>query len=327
MANVTAMRAVVVTEPGGVDALEVVERPDPEPGPDEVLVRVHAAGVNRADVLQRQGHYRPPPGATDVLGLECSGEVAALGDDVTGFAVGDEVCALLTGGGYAELVAVNAGQVAPVPDGMDLVTAGGLMETTCTVWANVVMLGGLRAGQHLLVHGGGSGIGTTAIQIATAIGARVATTVGSAEKAEFCRGLGADVVVNYREQDFAEVLRDDPADMVLDIIGAKYLASNISVLAQNGRLVIIGLQGGTKAELNLGALMGHQGSVTGTLLRPRPVEEKTEIVAQTVQHVWPMIAAGQVRPIVHASFTFDDAAAAHQVVEDSTHIGKVVLTP
>jgi putative PIG3 family NAD(P)H quinone oxidoreductase len=320
------MRAVVVNEPGGVDALEVVERPDPEPGPGEVLVRVRAAGVNRADVLQRQGLYKPPEGATDVLGLECSGEVAALGDGVSGFAVGDPVCALLSGGGYAELVAVPAGQVAPVPDGLDLVDAGGLMETTCTVWANVVMLGGLEAGQRLLVHGGGSGIGTTAIQVATALGARVATTVGSAEKADFCRELGADLVVNYREQDFAEVLRDDPADVVLDIIGAKYLASNISVLAKNGRLVIIGLQGGVKAEINLSALMSHQGSVAGTLLRARSAEEKAAIVADTVRHVWPMVSDGRVRPIVHASFPFDEVAAAHQVLEDSSHIGKVLLT-
>jgi len=320
------MRAVVVNEPGGVDALEVVERPDPEPRPGEVVVRVRAAGVNRADVLQRQGLYKPPEGATDVLGLECSGEVAALGDGVSGFAVGDPVCALLSGGGYAELVAVPAGQVAPVPEGLDLVDAGGLMETTCTVWANVVMLGGLEAGQRLLVHGGGSGIGTTAIQVATALGARVATTVGSDAKADFCRELGADLVVNYREQDFAEVLRDDPADVVLDIIGAKYLASNISVLAKNGRLVIIGLQGGVKAEINLSALMSHQGSVAGTLLRARSAEEKAEIVADTVRHVWPMVSDGLVRPVVHASFPFDEVAAAHQVLEDSSHIGKVLLT-
>ena len=320
------MRTVVVSEPGGVDALEVVERPDPEPGPGEVLIRIRAAGVNRPDLLQRQGLYQPPPGATDILGLECSGEVAALGADVIGFTVGDQVCALLAGGGYAELVAVPAGQVAPAPEGVDLVDAAGLMETTCTVWSNVVMIGGLEAGQRLLVHGGASGIGTSAIQIATALGARVATTVGSAEKANMCRELGADIVVNYREQDFAEELRDDPADVVLDIIGAKYLASNIKVLAPGGRLVIIGMQGGTKAELDIGALMRHWGSVTGTLLRPRPLEEKAEIVAETVEHVWPMIAAGRVRPIVHATFPLAEVAQAHQVLEDSTHVGKVLLT-
>jgi len=321
------MRAVIVNEPGGVDALEVVERPDPDPSPGEVLIRVRATGVNRPDLLQRQGLYQPPPGTTDILGLECSGEVAALGDGVTGFAVGDQVCALLGGGGYAELVAVPAGQVARVPEGADVVDAGGLMETTCTVWSNVVMIGGLDAGQRLLVHGGTSGIGTSAIQIATALGARVATTVGSAEKAEACRELGADIVVNYREQDFAEELRDDPADVVLDIIGAKYLPSNIAVLARGGRLVVIGMQGGITGELDLSALMGRWGSVTGTLLRPRPPEEKAEIVAETVAHVWPMIADGRVRPIVHATFPLADVAQAHQVLEESSHVGKVVLIP
>ena len=320
------MRAVVVNEPGGVDALEVVDRPDPEPGPGEVLIRVRAAGVNRPDLLQRQGLYSPPPGAGDILGLECSGEIEALGADVTDFTVGDPVCALLGSGGYAELVAVPAGHVAPAPDGIDLVDAGGVMETTCTVWSNVVMVGHLSAGERLLVHGGGSGIGTTAIQVATALGARVATTVGSTEKAEACRELGADIVVNYREQDFVEVLDDVPVDVVLDIIGAKYLASNLAVLGLDGRLVIIGMQGGIKAELDLTALMGRRATVTGTLLRPRSIESKAEVVAQTVEHVWPMIAAGQVRPIVHATFPLADVAQAHQVLEDSSHIGKVLLT-
>ncbi len=321
------MRAVVVNEPGGVDALDVVEVPDPEPGPGEVLIRVRAAGVNRPDLLQRMGLYQPPPGASEILGLECSGEVAALGADVTGLTVGDPVCALLGGGGYAELVAVPAGQVAPAPDGIDLVDAGGLMETTCTVWSNIVMVGGLETGQRMLVHGGASGIGTTAIQIGTALGARVATTVGSAEKIDVCRELGADIVINYREQDFAEELADVPVDVVLDIIGAKYLASNLAVLAPHGRLVVIGMQGGTKAELDLHALMGRWGSVTGTLLRPRPIEEKAEIVAETVAHVWPMIADGRVRPIVHATFPLEDVAQAHQVLEESSHVGKVVLIP
>ena len=321
------MRAVVVNEPGGVDALEVVDRPDPEPGPGEVLIRVRAAGVNRPDLLQRQGLYSPPPGAGDILGLECSGEIAALGADVTDFTVGDPVCALLGSGGYAELVAVPAGHVAPAPDGIDLVDAGGVMETTCTVWSNVVMVGRLSAGERLLVHGGGSGIGTTAIQVATALGARVATTVGSTEKADACRELGADIVVNYREQDFVEVLDDVPVDVVLDIIGAKYLASNLAVLGLDGRLVIIGMQGGIKAELDLTSLMSRRATVTGTLLRPRSIESKGEVVAQTVEHVWPMIAAGQVRPIVHATFPLEDVAQAHQVLEDSSHIGKVLLTP
>jgi putative PIG3 family NAD(P)H quinone oxidoreductase len=321
------MRAVVVNEPGGVDALEVVDVPDPEPGPGEVLIRVRGAGVNRPDLLQRMGLYTPPPGVSEILGLECSGEVAALGADVTGFTVGDQVCALLGGGGYAELVAVPAGQVAPAPDGIDLVDAGGLMETFCTVWSNIVMIGGLEASQRLLVHGGASGIGTTAIQIGTALGARVATTVGSTEKADVCRELGADIVVNHREQDFAEALSDDPADVILDIIGAKYLASNVDVLGHGGRLVVIGLQGGIKAELDLWKLQRKQGSVTASLLRPRPPEEKAEIVAETVANVWPMIAAGQVRPIVHATFPLADVTQAHQVLEESSHVGKVVLIP
>jgi putative PIG3 family NAD(P)H quinone oxidoreductase len=320
------MRAVVVNEPGGVDALEVVERPDPEPGPGEVLVRVRAAGVNRPDLLQRMGLYSPPPGATDILGLECSGEVAALGDDVTGFSVGDPVCALLAGGSYAELAVVPVGQLAPVPDGIDLVDAAGIMETTCTVWRNIVMVGHLTAGETLLVHGGASGIGTTAIQIAKAMGARVLTTVGSDDKADTCRELGADVAVNYREQDFAEALRDDPVDVVLDIIGAKYLASNIAVLAQDGRIVVIGMLGGIKGELDFAKLQRKGASITATLLRPRSIEEKAEIVAQTVENVWPMIADGRVRPIVHSTFPLADVAQAHQVLEDSSHVGKVLLT-
>jgi putative PIG3 family NAD(P)H quinone oxidoreductase len=321
------MLAVVVSEPGGVDTLEVVDRPDPEPGPGEVLIRIRAAGVNRGDLLQRMGLYPPPPGASDILGLECSGEVAALGPEVTSFAVGDPVVALLAAGGYAELVAVPAGQVAAAPDGLDLVDAGGLMEAACTVWLNLAMVGRLQAGETLLVHGGSSGIGTTAIQVARTLGSRVLTTVGTDEKAEFCRELGADVVVNYRDQDFAEVLRDDPADVILDIIGAKYLASNVAVLATGGRLVIIGMQGGIKAELDLSALMRKRGTVTAGTIRARPVAEKADIVAQTVEHVWPMVASGHVRPIVHARFPLAEVAQAHQVLEESSHIGKVLLTP
>ena len=321
------MRAVVVNEPGGVDALEVVDVPDPAPGPGEVLIRVRAAGINRADLLQRQGLYTPPRGATHILGLEVSGTVEAVGADVSEFAVGDSVCALLSGGGYAELVGAPAGQVAPVPENVDLVEVGGLMEATCTVWSNVVMVGGLKEGQRLLVHGGASGIGTTAIQIAKAMGAQVATTVGSEEKGSVCRELGADIVVNYREENFAQVLRHEPVDVVLDIIGAKYLEDNVSVLAPHGRIVTIGLQGGIKGELDFTALMARTASVTGTLLRARPPEEKAEIVAQTVEHVWPMIADGRVRPLVHATFPLADVSRAHQVLEESSHVGKVVLIP
>jgi putative PIG3 family NAD(P)H quinone oxidoreductase len=322
------MRAVVVPEPGGVDALKVVDRPDPEPGPGQVQISVRAAGINRADLLQRQGFYNPPPGATDILGLECSGVVSALGDGVTGFSVGDEVAALLSGGAYTETVVAPAGQVARVPAGVDLVEAAGLMEVACTVWSNVVMVGRLQEGETLLAHGGGSGIGTMAIQVAKALGARVAVTVGSPDKAEVCRTLGADLVVNYKEQDFVEVLKSEELrpDVVLDIIGAKYLASNVDVLATGGRLVVIGLQGGTKAELNLGALLAKRGSVSATALRARPPEQKAAIVAATVENVWPMIEAGTVRPMIHTTFPLDEVGAAHQVLEASSNVGKVLIT-
>jgi len=322
------MRAVMAPEPGGLDALRLVDVPSPEPASGEVLIRVEAAGVNRADLLQRQGFYPPPPGASDVLGLECAGTVAALGPDVTEFAVGDRVCALLSGGGYAEFVAVPAGQLAAVPAGLDSVQAAAIMETACTVWSNLVMVGRLTAGETLLVHGGSSGIGTMAIQVAKALGARVVTTVGSPEKAAAVSGLGADVVINYREQDFAEAMRDtgSTADVILDIMGAKYLAANVAALAANGRLVIIGLQGGLEAELNLGQLLAKRATVTATSLRARPTEEKAEIVAATREHVFPLIESGVVRPIVHATFDLSDSAGAHRVLEESTHIGKIVLT-
>jgi len=315
-------------EPGGLDALKLVDVPTPEPASGEVLVHVEAAGVNRADLLQRQGFYPPPPGASDVLGLECAGTVAALGPDVSGFAIGDRVCALLSGGGYAEYVAVPAGQLATIPAGLDSQQAAAIMETACTVWSNLVMVGRLTAGETLLVHGGSSGIGTMAIQVAKALGVRVVTTVGSAEKAAAVSELGADVVINYREQDFAGTMRDAgiAADVILDIMGAKYLAANVAALATNGRLVVIGLQGGLQAELNLGQLLAKRATLTATSLRARPAEEKAEIVAATRAHVFPLIESGAVRPIVHATFDLSDAAAAHRILEESTHIGKVILT-
>ncbi|MBC7632195.1 NAD(P)H-quinone oxidoreductase [Aeromicrobium sp.] len=321
------MRAVVVTTPGGVEALEVVDRPQPEPGPGEVLIRITASGVNRADLLQRQGHYDPPEGATDILGLECSGDIVSVGEGVTDLQPGSHVCALLTGGGYAEYVAVPAGQVATAPPGISLVDAAGLMEVACTVWSNVFMMGKLQHGETLLVHGGASGIGTMAIQLGKAFGARVVVTVGSAEKAEFCRGLGADLVINYREQDFAEVMSAEGvrADVILDIMGAKYLAPNVSVLAMAGRLVIIGMQGGIKAELNLGALLTKRAAVMATSLRARPSGEKAAIVSAMVAQVWPLIADGTVRPIIYKVFSLDDVRLAHQVLEDSSHTGKVLL--
>ncbi|MET0450128.1 MAG: NAD(P)H-quinone oxidoreductase [Aeromicrobium sp.] len=322
------MRAVTTPTPGGVDALEVVDRPVPEPAPGEVLIRVTAAGLNRADVLQRQGHYDPPPGSTDILGLECSGDIVSVGEGVTDLQPGAHVCALLTGGGYAEYVSVPAGQVAPAPEGMSLTEAGGLMEVASTVWSNVFMMGKLKHGETLLVHGGGSGIGTFAIQLAKAFGARVVVTVGSEEKAAFCRELGADLVINYREQEFAEVMKaaDVQADVILDIIGGKYLAANVSVLATAGRLVVIGMQGGTKAELNLGALLVKRAAVMATSLRARPANEKSAIVSAMVAQVWPLIADGTVRPIIHATYPLEDVRQAHQVMEDSSHTGKILLT-
>jgi len=322
------MRAVIAPEPGGVEALQVAELPIPEPAAGEVLIGIDAAGLNRADLLQRQGFYPPPPGITDVLGLECAGTIAAIGPDVDRFAVGDPVCALLAGGGYADLVAVPAGQVAPIPAGLSSVEAAGFMETTCTVWSNLVMVAGLMAGETLLVHGGTSGIGTTAIQVAKTLGAQVVTTVGSEAKAAAAQELGADVVINYRTQDFVKAMADAglSADVILDIIGAKYLASNVNALATNGRLVVIGLQGGISAELNLAALLSKRASVAATSLRARPVAEKSDIVRETMRNVAPMVEAGAVRPIVHAPFDIAEVADAHRMLESSEHIGKLVLT-
>ena len=324
------MHAVVVTEPGGVDALSWAQVPDPTPGAGEVVIEVAASAVNRADLLQRQGFYPPPPGASEILGLECSGRIAELGPDVQGWAVGDEVCALLSGGGYAERVAVPAGQCLPVPAGVDLVTAAALPEVACTVWSNVVQLARLSAGESFLVHGGSSGIGTMAIQVAKALGAGpVLCTVGSAEKAAACEALGADVAINYRDEDFAARSRDVTdgrgVDVILDIIGAKYLAANVSSLAADGRLAIIGMQGGSKAELDLGLLLRARGAITATTLRGRPTEQKAEVCRAVVESLWPFVADGRVRPVVHTTFPMNDVASAHRMVEESTHIGKVLL--
>jgi putative PIG3 family NAD(P)H quinone oxidoreductase len=326
------MRAVTMSGPGGPEVLGWGEVPDPVCGPGEVLVDVVAAAVNRADLLQRQGHYPPPPGASDVLGLECSGVVSEVGEGVTGWSVGDEVCALLAGGGYAERVAVPAGQLLPRPAGVELATAAALPEVVCTVWSNVFMLAGLRAGEVFLVHGGGSGIGTMAVQLAARAGARVATTAGSAEKLAFCRELGAEITVNYRDEDFVQVVRDATdghgADVVLDIMGAAYLARNVDVLATGGRLVGIGMQGGTRAELDLGALMRKRASVAATTLRSRPPTGpggKAEIVAAVRHDVWPDVERGVVRPVVDRRLPMSRAADAHALVEASDHIGKVLL--
>ena len=329
-ATLNLMLAITVPTPGGPEALALAEVPDPTLAPDEVLLDVVAAGVNRADLLQRQGHYPPPPGASAYLGLECSGRVAAVGADVTGWAVGDEACALLAGGGYAARVAVPAGQLLPVPAGVSLVDAAALPEVACTVWSNVFMTAALAPGEWLLVHGGSSGIGTMAIQLAHAFGAHVAVTAGSAEKLEVCRSLGAEVLVNYRAEDFVEAVKaaTDGAgvDVILDNMGAKYLARNIDALAAYGRLMVIGLQGGTRAELDLGVLLRKRASVAATSLRARPAAEKAAIVAAVREHVWPLVASGAVRPIVHARMPLAQAADAHRLLESSTHIGKVLLT-
>ncbi|MBZ5735439.1 NAD(P)H-quinone oxidoreductase [Nocardioides sp. TRM66260-LWL] len=321
------MRAVIAQGTGGPEVLSVGELPDPEPGPGEVLIRVAAAGLNRADLLQRQGFYPPPPGASDVIGMECSGTITALGEGVTGHEVGDEVCALLAGGGYAELVAVPAGQVMPLPPGVDLVTAAALPEVAATVWSNVFMIAGLRPGETLLVHGGAGGIGTFAIQAAAALGARVLTTAGSAEKRALCESLGAERAIDYREEDFVEVLRElGGADVVLDNMGAKYLARNVDALATEGRLVVIGMQGGTRAEFDLNALLRKRGAVIATSLRARPVEGKSAICAAVVEHVWPLVGDGSVRPIVHGTMPLAQVAEAHALMDSGAHSGKILLT-
>ncbi|MFE6737229.1 NAD(P)H-quinone oxidoreductase [Streptomyces tubercidicus] len=324
------MRAITIPEPGGPEALVWADVPDPQPAEGEVLIEVAASAVNRADLLQRQGFYDPPPGSSLYPGLECSGRISALGPGVHGWAVGDEVCALLAGGGYAEKVAVPAGQVLPVPAGVDLLTAAALPEVTCTVWSNVFMIAHLRPGETLLVHGGASGIGTMAIQLAKAVGARVAVTAGGPEKLGRCAELGADILIDYREQDFVQEIRKATdgkgADVILDIIGAKYLQRNVKALAVSGRLAVIGLQGGVKAELNLAALMAKRAAITGAGLRARPLNEKAAIVAAVREHVWPLIANGQVRPILDRVIPMADAAEAHRVVDASAHVGKVVLT-
>ncbi|MBO7935759.1 NAD(P)H-quinone oxidoreductase [Streptomyces antibioticus] len=323
------MHAITIPEPGGPEALVWDEVPDPVAGAGEVLVEVAAGAVNRADILQRQGLYDPPPGASPYPGLECSGRIAALGPGVSGWSVGDEVCALLSGGGYAEKVAVPVGQLLPVPEGVDLVRAAALPEVTCTVWSNVFMVAHLRPGETLLVHGGSSGIGTMAIQLGKAVGARVAVTAGTKEKLDRCAELGADILINYREQDFVAELKAATdgagADVILDNMGASYLDRNVRALAVNGRLAIIGMQGGVKGELNIGALLGKRAAISATSLRARPRDEKTAIVAAVREHVWPLIDAGRVRPVVDREIPLPDAATAHRVVEESGHVGKVLL--
>ncbi len=324
------MRAITIPEPGDADALVLADVPAPQPAAGEVRIRVAAAGVNRADIMQRMGFYPPPPGAPNYPGLEVSGTVDAVGEGVAGWSTGDEVCALLSGGGYAELVCVPAGQVLPIPDGVSLVEAAALPEVTSTVWSNLFLTANLQPGETVLIHGGSSGIGTMAIQLAAQVGAHIAVTAGTAEKLAVCRDLGAEILVDYRREDFVERVREATgghgADVILDNMGAKYLGRNVDVLAENGRLVVIGLQGGTVADLNLGLLLTKRAAVIATSLRARPAAEKATIVASVREHVWPLIASGAVHPVVQSAYAIERVADAHREMEGSTHVGKILLT-
>ncbi|MGL6234163.1 MAG: NAD(P)H-quinone oxidoreductase [Segniliparus sp.] len=325
------MKAIALPSFGGPEAMVLADVARPEPGPQEVLVEVVAAGVNRADLLQRQGFYPPPPGASDILGLEVSGRIVAVGDEVTSFSEGDEVCALLPGGGYAQYAVAHQACVLPVPPGVALVEAAGLPETAATVWLNLGIVGGLAAGDRVLVHGGASGIGTHAIQVAAAFGAEVAATA-SREKADRCKELGARIVIDYKSEDFAEVLRErwpNGATFVLDHIGGPYLGRDIDVLATDGKIVVIGSMGGGKAEINLLALLAKRASVIGSTLRNRPVDGpvgKAEIIRDVREHVWPLIAAGKVKPVIGAQFPVADVAGAHRALAEGSVFGKALLT-
>ena len=323
------MRAVVIEEPGGPDVLQVRHVPDPEPGPGEVIVATVAAGVNRADIMQRQGFYPPPPGAPPYPGLECSGRIAAVGPGVTGWQPGDEVCALLAGGGYAEQVAVPAGQLLTIPAGLSLAAAAALPEVACTVYSNLVMFAGLADGETLLVHGGGSGIGTMAIQVGRALGARVVCTAGSAAKLARCRELGAELAVNYTDDDFAAAVLGFTggagADVILDIVGAAYLPGNVAALATGGRLVVIGMQGGATGELDLGQLARKRATVHASTLRARPLAEKAEIVSAVQTRVWPLVGDGQIQPVIDTTLPLAQAPEAHRLLESGAHVGKILL--
>ena len=323
------MHAIVVES---ADRLTWQKVPDVAPSASQVLVRVSSAGINRADLLQAAGMYPPPPGASDILGLEVSGTIAEVGEHADRWAIGQPVCALLAGGGYAEYVAVPEGQVMPVPDTVELPHAAALPEVACTVWSNLVMTAGLSAGHVVLLHGGASGIGTHAIQVARALDCRVAVTAGSKPKLDLCKELGAEILINYRDEDFVERVREATdgagADVILDIMGAAYLDRNVDALANDGRVVIIGMQGGIKGELNVAKLLGKRGGVIATTLRGRPVQgpsSKSEVVSEVVANVWPMVADGRVRPIIGAEFPIEQAAAAHELLDSGDVSGKVLL--
>ena len=328
--DAAVMHAIVAEQPGGPEVLRWTQVPRPQPGPGEVLIEVSASAVNRADLLQRQGLYPPPPGASTIIGLECSGTVAALGPGVDSLQMGQQVVALLAGGGYAQFVSVPAGQVMPVPTPIDLVDAASLPEVACTVWSNLVMVAGLQQGQWLLVHGGGSGIGTFAIQLARAMGVRVAVTAGSQAKLEACRLLGAEVLINYREHDFVAACAEATAglgiDVILDIMGASYLEGNVSALGRNGHVCVIGLQGGTKAELDLGAALRKNATIHAMSLRGRSESEKADICNQVTKRIWPWVQAGLIQPVIGARLPMREAAEAHRMLAAGEVTGKILLT-
>ena len=324
------MRCVEITTPGPPEVLKLVERPDPVPGRGEVLIRVAAAGLNRPDIMQRRGMYPPPPGASDLPGLEVAGVIESLGEDVTGWRTGDRVCALVSGGGYAELCVAPAPQCLPVPAGIDLVAAAAIPETFFTVWTNVFDRGRLRAGETALFHGGSSGIGTTAIQLAAARGARVLVTAGSDDKCRACERLGAERAINYRTEEFVDVVKQVTngrgVDLILDIVGGDYIARDLAALALEGRLVVIGFMGGDTATIDFRRVLGRRLTITGSTLRPRSVEEKGQIAAAVRREVWPLLESGSVKPLIYRRFPLADAASAHRLMESSEHIGKIVLT-
>lgn len=324
------MRVIEMTGTGGPEVLREGTRPVPKPGPDEVLIRLAATGVNRPDCLQRAGAYPPPPGASDLLGLEAAGEIVAVGSNVDKWRSGDQVCALLPGGGYAEYATTHQDHALPVPKGLSLTEAAALPETFFTVWANVFDRGQLKDGETFLVHGGSSGIGTTAIQLAKAFGARVFTTVGSEAKAQVCRALGAEIAVNYRETDFVDVIKaatdGHGVDVTLDMVGGPYIQKNIDLAADQGRIVQIAFLNGPQVEVNFTSVMTKRLNITGSTLRPRTIQEKADIAGNLVERVWPLIESAQIRPVMAESFPLADAAKAHALMESSSHIGKIVLT-
>ena len=325
----TAMTAIEIREPGGPDVLVPTSRPVPDPGTNEVLIRVAAAGVNRPDVLQRMGGYAPPPGASDIPGLEISGEVVAVGAEVNSHHVGENVMALVAGGGYAEYCTAPAAQCLPIPKGLDMIEAAAMPETFFTVWSNVFDRGRLKAGESILIHGGSSGIGTTAIQLARAFGARVFVTAGSADKCAACEKLGAERAINYRDEDFVTVVRDATdgtgVDVVLDMVGGDYIERNIKALAPDGRLCQIAFLGGSKAEVDFLPIMLKRLTLTGSTLRPRPVVFKAAIARALKEKVWPLVEKGEVKPVIYKTLLLKEAAAAHHLMESSTHIGKIML--